>query len=95
MPIKDLDQTEHNGHAGKPRMSMPTEPRHEIYNNVVYANTKIGYQHLLSLNAGQKYCRMLLQYFRPSLSYHFPLRPLFCLLLSGRLRQVYCTCTYR
>ena len=30
----------------------------------------------------------ILQYFRPSLSYHFPLRPLFCLFLSGRLRQV-------
>ena len=38
----------------------------------------------------------ILQYFRPSLSYHFPLRPLFCLFLSDRLRQgllyimVYC-----
>ena len=32
---------------------------------------KIGFQDQLSLNAGQKYCRMLiLQYFRPSLSYH-------------------------
>ena len=30
----------------------------------------------------------ILQYFRPSLSYHFPLRPLFCLFLSGRLKQV-------
>ena len=26
--------------------------------------------------------------FRPSLSYHFPLRPLYCIFLSGRLRQV-------
>ena len=38
------------------------------------------------------YCRMLqesiLQYVRPSLSYHLPLRPLFCIFLSGRLRQV-------
>ena len=54
--------------------------------------TKIGFQDRLSLNAGQKYCRMLswsiLQYFRPSLSYHLTLRPLFCLFLSGRLRQV-------
>ena len=53
---------------------------------------KIGFQDWLSLNAGQKYCRMLqesiLQYFWPSLSYHLSLRPLFCLLLSGRLRQV-------
>ena len=40
---------------------------------------KIGFQDRLSLNAGQKYCRMLqesiLQYFRPSLSYHLSLRP--------------------
>ena len=32
--------------------------------------------------------RSILQYFGPSLSYHFPLRPLFCLFLSGRLRPV-------
>ena len=53
---------------------------------------KIGFQDRLSLNAGQKYCRKLhesiLQYFRPSLSYHLSLRLLFCLFLSGRLRQV-------
>ena len=53
---------------------------------------KIGFQGRLSLNAGQKYCRMLqesiLQYFRPSLSYHLSLKPLFWLFLSGRLRQV-------
>ena len=30
----------------------------------------------------------ILQYFWPSLSYHLPLRPLFCLFLSGHLRQV-------
>ena len=30
----------------------------------------------------------MLQYFRPSLSYHLLLRSLFCLVLSGRLRQV-------
>ena len=50
------------------------------------------FQGRLSHYAGQKYCRMLqesiLQYFRPSLSYHLYLRPLFCLFLSGRLRQV-------
>ena len=27
----------------------------------------------------------ILQYFRPTLSYHMTLRPLFCLFLSGRL----------
>ena len=30
----------------------------------------------------------ILQYFRPSLSYHLPLRPVLCLFLSSRLRQV-------
>ena len=30
----------------------------------------------------------ILQYFRPSLSYHLSLRPLLCLFLSNRLRQV-------
>ena len=57
-------------------------------------NTKIGFQYKLSLNAGEKYCRSkgsILQYFRPSLSYHFPLRPWFCPLSVGRLRQVFQT----
>ena len=39
---------------------------------------KIGFQDQLLLNAGQKYCRMLkgsiLQYFGPSLSYHFVMK---------------------
>ena len=30
----------------------------------------------------------ILQYFRPALSYHLPLRSLFCFFLSGHLRQV-------
>ena len=42
---------------------------------------KIGFQDRLSLNAGQKFCRMLqesiLQYFRPALSYNRTLRHLF------------------
>ena len=54
--------------------------------------TNIGFQERLSLNAGQKYCRMLqesiLQFFLTSLSYYLSLKPLFCLFLSGRLRQV-------
>ena len=53
---------------------------------------KIGFQVRLSLNAGQKYCRMpqesILQYFPPSLSYHLSLRSLFCLFLSGHFTQV-------
>ena len=32
----------------------------------------------------------ILQYFRPSLSYHLSLRSVFCLFLSGRFTQVYC-----
>ena len=32
----------------------------------------------------------ILQYFRPSLSYHLSLRSLFCLFLSDRLRQILC-----
>ena len=67
-------------HAVKPVLSCHSKRR-----------PKIGFQYRLSLNAGQKYCRMLesiLQYFRPTLSYHLSLRPLFCLFLSGRLRQV-------
>ena len=53
--------------------------------------TKTGFQDRLSLNSGQKYRRMLqgiLLYFRLSLSYTLSLRSLFCLVLSGRLRQV-------
>ena len=50
--------------------------------------TKIGYQDSLSLYAGQTYCRMTQGYFRPSLSYHLSLRPLFDLFSSGVLRQV-------
>ena len=47
---------------------------------------KIGFQDQSLLNAGQKFCRMLiLQYFQPSLSYHLSSRSLFCLFLSGRL----------
>ena len=53
---------------------------------------EIGFHDRLSLNAGQKYCRMhqesIMQYFRPSFSYHLSLRPLFCLFLSGCLRQL-------
>ena len=54
--------------------------------------TEIGLQDQLLLNAGQRYCRMLqesiLQYSRPSLSYHFSLRFFICLFLSGRFTQV-------
>ena len=52
---------------------------------VLSGHSKIGFQDRLLLNAGQKYCSIL-QYFRPSLSYHFSLRSLFCLFLSGLFR---------
>ena len=35
-----------------------------------------------------KVLQSILQYFRPSFSYHLPLRRLFCLFFSGRFRQV-------
>ena len=35
-----------------------------------------------------------LQYFRTSLSYHFPLGPLFCLFLRGVLDRFYCSDLY-
>ena len=58
----------------------------------IFKKTKIGFQDQLSLNAGQKYCGCsngsILQYFRPSLSYHLSLRSLFSLFLSGRFTQV-------
>ena len=45
--------------------------------------------HLMQVKSIAEYFKgSILQYFRPSLSYHWPLRPLFCLFLSGRLRQV-------
>ena len=63
-----------------------------VLNDHLKRRPKNDFQDQFTLYAGQKYCRMLqesiLQYFRPSLSYHLSLRPLFCLMLSGRLRQV-------
>ena len=49
--------------------------------------TKNWFLHKLSLNAGQKYCRMLsiLQVFRPVFSYHSYLRP-FLSIMSGHLK---------
>ena len=49
---------------------------------------KIGFQLMQVKSIVECSKGSILQYFRPSLSYHFPLRPLFCLFLSGRLRQV-------
>ena len=53
---------------------------------------KIGFQDRSSLNACQNYCRVLqgsiLQYVRPSLSYHLSLRYFFLSIFEYRLRQV-------
>ena len=55
----------------------------------LWKRPKIGFREQSSLNAGQKYCRMLiLQYFWPSLSYHLSLISMFCLFLSGGFTQV-------
>ena len=63
-----------------------------VLNGYSNRRPKVGFQDRLSLIAGQKYFRMLQesvpQYFLPSLSYNLSLRPLLCLFLSGRLRQV-------
>ena len=55
--------------------------------------TKIDFQDQLSLNAGQKYCKMLQREHSAILSTSIKLpsvikKPLSCLFLSGRLRQV-------
>ena len=52
---------------------------------------KINFQYQLSLNASQKYCRMLQgdhSAVLSTLSYHLSLRSLFCLFLSDRFSQV-------
>ena len=51
---------------------------------------KIVFQDQSSLNAGQKYCRMLQREHSAILLtlIKLPLRPLFCLFLSGRFTQV-------
>ena len=53
---------------------------------------QIGFQDQFSLNAGQSIAECskwsILQYFRPSLSYHLSKRSLFCLFLRSRSTQV-------
>ena len=54
---------------------------------------KNGFQYQFSPNAGLMQVKSIakgsiLQYFRPSLSYHLALRSLFCLLLSGRFTHL-------
>ena len=55
-------------------------------------NTDYRLMQVKSIADGSK--GSILQYFRPSLSYHLSFRPLFCLFLSGHLRlQVICAST--
>ena len=52
---------------------------------------KKGFQDRYSLYAGQTYCRMLPEHsavLLTCINYYMALRPLFCLILSDRLRQV-------
>ena len=49
---------------------------------------KIGFQDQLSLNSGQKYCRILQGEHSAIFSYHLSLRSLFSLFLRSRLTQV-------
>ena len=52
----------------------------------LFFNTHYRFMQVKSIAECSK--RSILQYFRPSLSYHFPLSSLFCLFLNDRLRQV-------
>ena len=62
------------------------------YSKTCAKRPKIVFKDQLSLNAGKSIAECskgsILQYFRPSLSYHLSLRSLFCLFLSGRVTQV-------
>ena len=49
---------------------------------------KTNYRLMLVKNIAECSKGSILQYFRPSLSYHMPVRSLFCLFVSGHLRQV-------
>ena len=48
-----------------------------------------NWYHLMQVKSIAEYSKgSILQYFRPSLSYHLSLRSLFCLFLSGRFTEV-------
>ena len=63
-----------------------------VLNGYSKRTPNIGFQYLLSDNAGQKYCRMLQgehsAILLTSIKQPLSLRPLFCLFLIGHLRQV-------
>ena len=69
-----------------------------MYETITLKKTKNGFKDLLSLNAGQKYCRMLqgehsaiLSTFI-TVSYYLPLRPLFCLFSEWPLKTGFTVC---
>ena len=65
-------------YAVAPITHVPTDTVKPVLSGHSKRRPKIGFQDRLSLNACQKYCRMLqesiLQYFRPSLSYHLSVK---------------------
>ena len=56
-------------------------------NNNTKNGFKVNYSFMQVKSIAECSKGSILQYFRPSLSYHLSLRTLFCLFLSGRLRQ--------
>ena len=73
-----LDQTKRN--AVKPALSDHFKGRPKLVFKTEYC--------LMQVKSIAECSKSILQYFRPPLSYHLSLRPLFCLFLSGHLRQV-------
>ena len=65
----------------KPVLSGHSERRQKLVFNADYRLMQV--QSIAECSMGS-----ILQYFRPSLSYHLSLISLFCLFLSDRLRQV-------
>ena len=68
----------HLGHTVKPVLSGHSKEHQKLVFNTNYRLMQVE-------SIAECSNPSILQYFRPSLSYHFPLRPLFCLFLSGHL----------
>ena len=69
-------------HVKVPTMQAYCEVQQNLCKTVTLKKTENWFSRpQLLFNAGQKYCSKgkILQYFRPSLSYHLSLRTLFCL----------------
>ena len=85
---------------------MHNSPEPSLLNNVITVKPvfsshpkktpKIGFQYRLLFNAGQSIAKVskgsILQYFRPLISYHFPLRPFILSIFKWPLKTgVYCS----